>query len=111
MPSHSGPRGSFARFHRRKTLLHLTGLHLVAARRGDGLRQEFLEFLVMRDALCAANVEEIGIHLAEHFSQAGPNPVGAVGDGTREDVLPFRNSGQGVAPPTKSKRPDLRRSV
>ena len=93
------------------TLLHLTGLHLIVARRGEGLRQEFLEFLVMRDALCAANVEEIGVHLAEHFSQAGPNPVGAVGDVTREDVLPFRNSGQGVAAPTKSKRPDLRLSV
>jgi hypothetical protein len=80
-------------------MLPLTSFH---APRGDGLRQEFLEFFASHQALGAANIEGIAAHLAEHFSQAGPNPVGEVGGVSSERVLPFRKPS--LAAPSNSKR-------
>ena len=71
-------------------MFRFKGLHELAAPRGDGLRQEILELLAAREALGAANVEDIGAHLAEHFLQAGANPVGKVGAVPPAGVLPFR---------------------
>jgi len=93
------------------------GLHSIAAQRGDGLRQEFLELLTQREAHSAANVEEISMHFAEHFLQAGPNPVGEIGPvgdiGTAAsaNVLPFSKPGQSYTGPDKLNTPALRRNI
>ncbi len=53
----------------------LPQFHLLAARRGKGLRQEFLELFASREALGAVNVDDISICLAEHFFiQGGAEP-------------------------------------
>ena len=70
-------------------MLGLTGLHALAAPRGDGLRQELLELFTQRQQLAAANVEDIFVHLAEHFVQAGPNPVPPSIDADASGVLIF----------------------
>jgi len=69
----------------------LSNFHQLASARGDGLRQDFLELLASREALLASNVEEISAHLAEHYTQAGPNPVAKLGDTPGESILLFRN--------------------
>lgn len=71
-------------------MLGLTGLHALAAPRGDGLRQELLELFTQRQQLAAANVEDISVHLAEHFVQAGPNPVPPHVHAEASSVLIFR---------------------
>ena len=92
-------------------MLPFTGLHALAARRGDGLRQEFLELFALREALGTANVEEVAAHCAEHFSQAGPNPIGEVGVALPEGVLPFRKAEPNTVAPTKSNKPTMRRNI
>ena len=73
-------------------MFHLTGLHRLAAPQGDGLRPEILELLAQRQAMIGGNVEDISIHLAEHYLQAGPHPVQAL-DGRRPDgILQFPDS-------------------
>ena len=65
-------------------------LHALAAGRGDGLRQEFLELFARREALGAANVDDISVYLAEHFlTQAGPNPVGRIDGEPPHGVVAF----------------------
>jgi hypothetical protein len=90
-------------------LSFFTSLHSLAARRGDGLRQEFLELFALREALSAANVEELAAHCAEHFSQAGPNPVGEIGVELPEGVLPFGKTGPNAVAPRN--KPRLRRNI
>lgn len=92
-------------------MLPLKELHALAARRGDGLRQEFLELFALREALGAANVEELAAHCVEHFSQAGPYPVGDVGAPLPEGVLPFRKTGANTAVPSRSNKPTSRRNI
>jgi hypothetical protein len=85
----------------------LPQFHLLAAHRGDGFRQEFLELFARREALGAVNVDDISICLGEHFfSQAGPNPVGRI-DGGAQGVVMFPKP---VATPHAGKLV-LRRSV
>lgn len=69
------------------------GLHSLAAPRGDGLRREILELFAEREALGAANAEELSTHRAGQFCQAGPNPVGRLAT-TAENVVPFRKTKQ-----------------
>jgi hypothetical protein len=88
-------------------MIPLRGLHALAAHRGDGLRQEFLELLARREAFGAANIDDISIYLAEHFTQAGPNPVGRIDGEPRHGVVAFPKS---VASPHAGKLV-LRRSV
>ena len=87
------------------------GLHSIAAPRGDGLRQEFLELLTQREAHSAANVEEISMHFAEHFLQAGPNPVGDIGTAASANVLPFSKPDRNDTGSAKSNTPTLRRNI
>ena len=93
------------------------GLHSIAAPRSDGLRQEFLELITQREAHSAANVEEISMHFAEHFLQAGPNPVGEIGPvgdiGTEASatVLPFSKPDRNDTGSAKSNTPTLRRNI
>ena len=87
------------------------GLHSIAAPRGDGLRQEFRELFVLREALGAANVEEVAAHCAEHFSQAGPNPIGEVGVELPESVLAFGKVEPNSIASTKSNKPTMRRNI
>jgi hypothetical protein len=68
----------------------LPQFHLLAARRGNGLRQEFLELFARREALGAVNVDDISICLAEHFfTQAGPNPAGRIDGAAPQGVVVF----------------------
>lgn len=67
----------------------LNGLHSLAAQRGDGLRQEFLELLAGMQSRFSGNVEDIVPHRAEHYRQAGPNRVGRMGDTQPANVLLF----------------------
>jgi hypothetical protein len=92
-------------------LFLVKGLHSIAAQRGDGLRQEFLELLTQREAHSAANVEELSMHFAEHFLQAGPNPVGDIGTAASANVLPFSKPGQNDIGSAKSNTPALRRNL
>lgn len=90
-------------------MLALTGLHALAAPRGDGLRLELLELLVQRQQLTAGNVEDMSAHLAEHFIQAGPNPARPVGDTPPAGVLPFARAEPvpdraGTMPPVRRQR-------
>ena len=83
----------------------------MAAQRGDGLRQEFLELFTQREAHSAANVEELSMHFAEHFLQSGPNPIGDIGTSASANVLPFSKPDQNDAGSAKSNAPTLRRSI
>jgi hypothetical protein len=87
------------------------GLHSIAAPRGDGLRQEFLELLTQREAHSAANVEEISMHFAEHFLQAGPNPVGDIGTAASANVLPFSKPDGNDTGSAKSNTPTARHNI
>ena len=82
--------------------------HALAARRGDGLRQEFLELFARREALVAVNIDDISVYLAEHFcTQAGPNPVGRIDGELPDRVVAFPKA---VASPD-ARELVLRRSV
>ena len=87
------------------------GLHSIAAPRSEGLRQEFLELFTQREAHSAANVEEISMHFAEHFLQAGPNPVGDIGTAASATVLPFSKPDRNDTGSAKSNMPTLRRNI
>ncbi len=72
-------------------MLPLTGLHSLAASRGDGLRPELLELLRGRENMTAqnSNVVDIGHHHDMGSVQAGPNPVTKLGSGTPDGVIRF----------------------
>lgn len=78
-------------------------LHDIAAQRGDGLRPELLDLIVSRQAHGCGNVEDLSAHLAEHFTQAGPNPVGRLGEKLPAGVLPFRRLPKPASGDTQSR--------
>lgn len=65
-------------------------LHDLAAPRADGLRTEILELIANQQSIGSGNVEDISAYLMEHFSQAGPMPVGKLEGSLPKVVLPFR---------------------
>jgi len=69
----------------------LTGLHQLAAGRGDGLLPELLALLESRARAAQANVTELGARRGDGFVQAGPHPVAAIGGELPDGVIPFRN--------------------
>lgn len=64
----------------------LTGLHSLAAPRGDGLAPQLLALLERRALIERAALARIGN--ADGFEQAGPNPSGA-NTAPDTNVLPF----------------------
>lgn len=80
-----------------------TKLHDLAAPRGDGLRTEILELIANRQSIGSGNVEDIFAHLMDHFSQAGPVPVGKLEGDLPKGVLPFPKQEQ--LPPVEARRP------
>jgi hypothetical protein len=67
----------------------LTGLHALAASRGDGLRPELLALLKQREAIQASGVSDIAGFREGAFRQAGPNPVRSVSGPLPDGVLSF----------------------
>ncbi len=67
----------------------LTGLHDLAARRGDGLRPELLALLKERQALRASGVTDMADRRDGGIRQAGPNPARSVAEPLPEGVLAF----------------------
>jgi len=81
--------------------LLLTGLHAIAARRGDGLRPELLALLRHRETHFNTAIAEISRHRGDDFVQSGPNPQGRTGATLPEGVLRFPERAQ-----TPSRNPE-----
>jgi hypothetical protein len=72
-------------------MLPLSQLHVLAAKRGDGLRPEFLALLDRQACVISGNPKIAGLrdYRPETHWQAGPNPLVVI-DGTPPDnVLAF----------------------
>lgn len=64
-------------------------LHTLAARRGDGLRPEFVRMFKARAAYLSPAIVQLRNRRSDDFEQAGPNPLGEVETWLPDDVLRF----------------------